>query len=86
MGVVPPRQVAVLSISNYEDICATHGAEEGEAAIERLRAFAVSCGVDPGHMRRFGDDTLLLRLDALPREEFLAAIGHMTEGARNLLK
>ena len=84
MGVVPPRQVAVLSISNYEDICATHGAEEGEAAIERLRAFAVSCGVDPGHMRRFGDDTLLLRLDALPREEFLAAIGHMTEGVREL--
>ena len=82
MGVVPPRQVAVLSIANYEDICVSHGAEEGEAAIGRLRAFAVSCGVDPEHMRRFGNDTLLLRLDALPREEFLAAIGHMTEGAR----
>ena len=84
MGVVPPRQVAVLSIANYEDVCAMHGAKEGEAAIERLRAFAVSCGVDPGHMRRFGGGTLLLRLDALPREEFLAAIGNMTEGAREL--
>ncbi len=84
MGVVPPRQVAVLSIANYEDVCATHGVEEGETAIERLRAFAISCGVDPGHMRRFGGDTLLLRLDALPREEFLAAVGHMTERAREL--
>ncbi|MDO4797950.1 MAG: bifunctional diguanylate cyclase/phosphodiesterase [Coriobacteriales bacterium] len=84
MGVVPPRQVAVLSVANYDDICAEAGSESGKAIVAALREFAVSCGVDPGHMRRFEDNTLLLRLDALPREEFLSAIGRMIVGAHDL--
>lgn len=79
MSVVPPRQVAVLSIYNEEEIVKATGPSVMEACMTELRAFAVSCGVDPGHMRALHHNTLLLRLDELPREEFLAVIKHMAE-------
>ena len=84
MAVVPPRQVAVLSIANYDEVVSALGPEEGDAAIADLRALAVSCGVDPGYMRRMGRDTLLLRLDDLPREDFLAAISCMASKVHEL--
>ena len=84
MAVVPPRQVAVLSIANYDEVVAVLGPEEGDAAIDDLRALAVACGVDAGYMRRMGTDTLLLRLDDLPREDFLATIGRMASRAEGL--
>ena len=79
MRVVPPRQVAVLSIANYDSICSTYGSHAGEQAIASLREFAIRNGVDPGYMRRFGNNTLLLRLDDLPRDKFLSVICSMAD-------
>ena len=84
MGVVPPRQAAILSVANLEDICEPSNDELATTIMESLRAFAVENGVDPGHMRQMGTNTLLLRLDDLPREEFLIAIRNMTIGSRDL--
>lgn len=83
MAVVPPRQVAVLSVAGYDRICEEHGSAYGDATIEALRAMAISCGVDEGYMRRVQGNTLLLRLDELPREDFLQAIGCMAKKARS---
>ncbi len=84
MAVVPPRQVAILSIANYDEVCAAGGPEAGVAAIDALKEMAMSCGVDAGYMRRLKKDTLLLRLDDFPREEFLAAIRCMTAHTRDV--
>lgn len=84
MAVVPPRQVAVLSLANYDEVVKTGGRTAGEAALESLRSLAVTCGVDPGYMRAMDERTLLLRLDELPRKEFLAAIQGMAAKTRRL--
>lgn len=49
-----------------------------------LRQMAIGCGVDPGYMRASDDRTLLLRLDELPREEFLRSIRCMAKHAKEL--
>lgn len=85
MAVVPPRQVAILSVANYDEVCACCGEEASDAAIEALRALAIGCGVDPGYMRRFGLQTLLLRLDELPRETFLASVQCMITRSHSLV-
>ncbi len=84
MAVVPPRQVAVLSLANYDEVVKTGGRTVGEAALESLRNLAVTCGVDPGYMRAMDERTLLLRLDELPHKEFLAAIQGMAAKTRRL--
>ena len=84
MGVVPPRQVSVLSIANFEEICSTCGRHVADDAMQILREHAISCGVDPDHMRKFGSNTWLIRLDELPRNEFLEAVRSMTLGAQKL--
>ncbi len=83
-AVVPPRQVAALSIANYDEVCAAGGAGAGAAAIAALKEMAISCGVDPGHMRGLKEDILLLRLDELSREDFLSAIGRMAHHTSDL--
>lgn len=84
MAVVPPRQVAVLSIANYDEVCEAVGTQAGEAAVAALREMAIGCGVDPGYMRSLKQDTLLLRLDELPREQFLDTIGCMARRTSRL--
>ncbi len=84
MAVVPPRQVAVLSIANYDEICEAGGPEAGAEAIVLLKQLAIGCGVDPGYMRGLKNDTLLLRLDDLPREGFLDAIKCMAKRTHSL--
>ena len=84
MGVVPPRQVSVLSIANYDEVCAACGKPAAEEAMQTLRRHAIACGVDPGHMRKYDSNTWLLRLDELPRDEFLEAIRRLVVGARKL--
>ena len=84
MAVVPPRQVAVLSVANYDEVFQAGGQAAGEAVLESLRNMAVTLGVDPGYMRAMDERTLLLRLDELPREEFLAAIQGMAVRTRSL--
>lgn len=74
MGVVPPRQVVILSISNYEDICTASGNDAAVNLMSDLREIALSCGVDPGHMRKSTPSTILVRLDNLPRETFLERV------------
>jgi hypothetical protein len=68
MAVVPPRQVAVLHIANFDTLCKQAGPSAGGQAMAALRQMAIGCGVDPGYMRASDDRTLLLRLDELPRE------------------
>lgn len=84
MAVVPPRQVAILSIANYSQICKEVSAQAADQAIEALRQMAIGCGVDPGYMRLFRSDTILLRLDELPRQGFLDAIHCLGARARAL--
>lgn len=82
VAAVPPRQVAVLSVANYDELCRAGTSEAGEAAVATLRQQAVDCGVDEGYMRALDDTTLLLRLDDLSREDFLATIKCLTERTR----
>lgn len=84
MSVVPPRQAAVLSIANFCEVCSKDDKALADALIDLLRAFAIENGVDPGHIRKMGSDTLLLRLDQLPREEFLDRIRQMAINAQEL--
>ena len=85
MAVVPPRQVAILSIANYEEICEKIAPQAADEAMEELRLMAIGCGVDPGYMRLLHRNTLLLRLDELPRQEFLDAIHCMAGHAKSLV-
>jgi diguanylate cyclase (GGDEF)-like protein len=84
MAVVPPRQVAVLHIANFDTLCKQAGPSAGGQAMAALRQMAIGCGVDPGYMRASDDRTLLLRLDELPREEFLRSIRCMAKHAKEL--
>lgn len=84
MSVVPPRQVVVLSIANYDEICSSYGEEVCANLMDLLRECAIGCGVDPEHMRRFDEHTLLLRLDSLAREVFLQTVQCMVERTRGL--
>lgn len=84
MAVVPPRQVAVLSIANYHEVLKAGGPEAGAEALDALKQMANFCGVDSGCMRKLRQDTLLLRLDAFPQEEFLSAIRCMTKHTRDI--
>lgn len=85
MGTVPPRQVAILSIANDEDILDALGDAAMVESMEALREFAISCGVEREHMRTFRSNTLLLRLDELPREVFLRAVKLMAQNADTLV-
>ena len=84
MAKVPPRQVAVLSIENYDDMCNRVGPEVALQSKIALKEYAVACGVDPGFMRDLRQDTILLRLDQLPRERFLEAIGKLAKYASDI--
>ena len=84
MAVVPPRQVAILSIANYATISDEISPQAADEAMEALRQMAIACGVDPGYMRLFQQNTLL-RLDELPRQGFLDAI-HCLAARANSLK
>ncbi|MDO4806025.1 MAG: GGDEF domain-containing phosphodiesterase [Coriobacteriales bacterium] len=84
MAVVPPRQVAILSIANYSTICNEVSAQAADEAMEDLRQMAIGCGVDSGYMRLFQNNTILLRLDDLPRQGFLDAIHCLGARARSL--
>ncbi|MEE1160035.1 MAG: GGDEF domain-containing protein, partial [Atopobiaceae bacterium] len=84
MSVVPPRQAAFLSVANLDETGAHEDKALATEIMNYLRAFAVSHGVNAGHIRQMDERTLLLRLDELPREAFLQAILGMTEDSRNL--
>ncbi len=84
MSVVPPRQAAFLSVANLDETGAREDKALATEIMNYLRAFAVSHGVNSGHIRQMDERTLLLRLDELPREAFLQAILGMTEDSRNL--
>ncbi len=85
MGTVPPRQVAILSIANDEEILDALGVAAMAESMEALREFAILCGVEREHMRTFRSNTLLLRLDELPREVFLRAVKLMAQNADTLV-
>ena len=84
MGVVPPRQAAVLSVANLDEVCNANDGILANDVMDLLRSFAIQNGVDAGHMRQMDSNTLLLRLDELPREEFLEAIERMVANAGEL--
>ncbi len=85
MAVVPPRQVAVLSMANYDEVCEAGGVQAGEEALVALRELAISCGVDAGYMRALNASTLLLRLDDLSRADFLEVLQKMIDRIDSLV-
>ena len=84
MAKVPARQVAVLSIENFDELCKRVGDEAAERSVAELKEYAIACGVDPGYMRNLRKNTILLRLDDLPKERFLEAIARLSEHAQDI--
>ena len=84
MSAVPPRQIAVLSVSNFEDLSRSFDARVAGACVGAVRSCAIECGVHPDHMRVLRGSTLLCRLDDLPTEEFLARVQVLGERTKSL--
>ena len=84
MSAASLRQIAVLSIGNFEDLCGTYGTEFAWACMRELKGCAIECGVQPNHMSVLRSSTLLCRLDELSQEGFLSRIQALGKRTQSL--